>query len=399
MSEKRRDKKNRILRNGESQRPDGRYQYTYYDNTGIRRIVYNWRLDRTDATPSGKRPELSLREKEKQIQADLFNQVAVNGGDITVLELVKKYVKTRTGIRPSTAAGYKTCINFLSKNPFGSLRIDKVKMTDAKCWLIDLQKNGRGYSSLHTFRGILRPAFEIAYQDDLIRKNPFQFALADVLINDQVTRDAISKREMNEFLDYVKNDKHYCRYYDAFYVLFHTGLRISEFCGLTYNDIHFDEMYINVDHQLQRTSGMEYIIIPTKTNAGTRRVPMTKEVAACFERMIGSRPALRKEPVIDGYTGFLCVDKNGMPKVAMHWEKYFKFALEKHDRIYRLRFPKITPHVCRHTFCSNMARSGMNPKTLQYIMGHSDITVTMNTYTHVKYDDAKEEFARVTAIG
>ena len=133
MSEKRRDKKNRILRNGESQRPDGRYQYTYYDNTGIRRIVYSWRLDRTDATPSGKRPELSLREKEKQIQADLFNQVAVNGGDITVLELVKKYVKTRTGIRPSTAAGYKTCINFLSKNPFGSLRIDKVKMTDAKC--------------------------------------------------------------------------------------------------------------------------------------------------------------------------------------------------------------------------------------------------------------------------
>ncbi|MBO7424548.1 MAG: tyrosine-type recombinase/integrase [Clostridiales bacterium] len=76
-----------------------------------------------------------------------------------------------------------------------------------------------------------------------------------------------------------------------------------------------------------------------------------------------------------------------------------KFVSEKHDRTYRLKFPKITPHVCRHTFCSNMARSGMNPKTLQYIMGHSDITVTMNTYTHVKYDDAKEEFARVTAIG
>ena len=157
--------------------------------------------------------------------------------------------------------------------------------------------------------------------------------------------------------------------------------------------------WLNVDHQLMRTSGMEYLVTPTKTNAGTRRVPMTKEVAACFERMIESRPALRKEPVIDGYTGFLCIDKNGMPKVAMHWEKYFKFVSEKHDRTCRLKFPKITPHVCRHTFCSNMARSGMNPKTLQYIMGHSDITVTMNTYTHVKYDDAKEEFARVTAIG
>lgn len=53
------------------------------------------------------------------------------------------------------------------------------------------------------------------------------------------------------------------------------------------------------------------------------------------------------------------------------------------------------PHVCRHTFCSNMAKSGMNPKTLQYIMGHADISVTLNTYTHVNFDDAKEEVYRI----
>ena len=57
--------------------------------------------------------------------------------------------------------------------------------------------------------------------------------------------------------------------------------------------------------------------------------------------------------------------------------------------------PTITPHVCRHTFCSNMAKSGMNPKTLQYIMGHSDISVTLNTYTHVKFEDAEEEMKKV----
>lgn len=53
------------------------------------------------------------------------------------------------------------------------------------------------------------------------------------------------------------------------------------------------------------------------------------------------------------------------------------------------------PHVCRHTFCSNMAKSGMDPKTLQYIMGHADISVTLNTYTHVNFDDAKEEVYRI----
>ena len=50
--------------------------------------------------------------------------------------------------------------------------------------------------------------------------------------------------------------------------------------------------------------------------------------------------------------------------------------------------------MCRHTFCSNMAKSGMNPKMLQYIMGHSDISVTMNTYTHVKFQDAQEDFQK-----
>ena len=56
------------------------------------------------------------------------------------------------------------------------------------------------------------------------------------------------------------------------------------------------------------------------------------------------------------------------------------------------------PHVCRHTFCSNMAKSGMNPKTLQYIMGHSDIAVTLNVYTHLGYEDAEEEMQKVTEI-
>ena len=53
------------------------------------------------------------------------------------------------------------------------------------------------------------------------------------------------------------------------------------------------------------------------------------------------------------------------------------------------------PHVCRHTYCSNMAKSGMNPKTLQYLMGHSDISVTMNVYTHIGFDDAEEELKRM----
>ena len=395
MSEKRRDNRGRVLRFGESQRQDGRYAFKYKDNDGSVKFVYSWRLDKNDRAPAGKKRELSLREKEKQIEHDLFDHIVSNGGNYTVLELVKKYVSLKTGVRHNTEANYNFVINIIAKADFGKLRIDKVHLSDAKGWLIKLQKEGRGYSTIHSVRGVLRPAFQMAVDDDLIRKNPFNFELASVVVNDSVTREAITRKQEREFLGFIQADEHFSRYYDGIYILFHTGLRISEFCGLMIGDIDFKEMRINVDHQLQRKRDMTYVVEPTKTTSGTRMVPMTKEVADCFRRILANRINPKVEPMIDGYTGFLFLDKNEMPMVALHWEKYFKHILDKYNSIYKVQLPKITPHVCRHTFCSNMAKSGMNPKTLQYIMGHSDISVTLNTYSHVGFEDAKEELSRV----
>ena len=87
-----------------------------------------------------------------------------------------------------------------------------------------------------------------------------------------------------------------------------------------------------------------------------------------------------------------------MPMVALHWQKYFEHICEKYNSIYKEEIPKITPHICRHTYCSNQAKAGMNPKTLQYLMGHSDIGVTMNTYTHLGLDDAKNEMIRMEEL-
>ena len=396
MSEKRRDNRNRILREGEYQRTDGRYRYRYIDEDGKEKNVYSWRLDKNDPTPKGKKRELSLREKEKQIQADLFDHIVTNGGNYTVVELVEKYVSLKTGVSHNTKAGYKTVINILKKEAFGKLRIDKVRLSDAKAWLIKLQQvDGRGYSSIHSIRGVLRPAFQMAVDDDLIRKNPFGFELASVIVNDSVTREAITRKQERELMKFIKEDKHFSRYYDAIYILFHTGLRISEFCGLTFSDIEFDQMRIKVDHQLQRTAQMQYVIGEPKTESGIRYVPMSEEVAACFRRIIANRVAPKVEPMVDGHAGFLFLDKNDRPMVALHWEKYLQHIVEKYNKIYRIQMPKVTPHVCRHTFCSNMAKSGMNPKTLQYIMGHSDISVTLNVYTHVQFDDAQAELLRV----
>ena len=251
---------------------------------------------------------------------------------------------------------------------------------------------------LGEYKDVERPAFQMAVDDDLIRKNPFEFQLATVVVNDSVTMEAITRNQERAFMEFVIQDKHFCRYYDGIYILFKTGLRISEFVGLTLNYIDMQDRKINVNHQLQRKRNMEYVIEDTKTTSSTREIPMSDEVYVCFQRIIANRKKVKKELMIDGKCGFLYLDKNDMPMVALHWEKYFQHIREKYNKIYRVQMPEVTPHVCRHTFCSNMAKSGMNPKTLQYIMGHSNIGVTLNTYTHVQYEDAEKEMNKILEV-
>lgn len=394
----RRDSKNRILRPGESQRADGRYMYRYTDFNGKRHAVYSWTLTDKDFAPKGKKRGTSLRAQEKQIEFDMLNQVVPNGNNLTVLGLAEAYTSLRAGVRSSTRAGYKTVLNVLRKDPFGSRRIDKVTFAEAKAWLARLQTvDGRGYSSIHSIRGVLRPAFRMAVENDWIRKNPFDFELATVVVNDSVTREALTRKQERRFLEFVKADRHYSRYYEGIFILFKTGLRISEFCGLTIADIDFGARRIRVERQLQRTSDMRYVIQEPKTEKGIRFVPMSDEVAECFRKVITQRPAPESEPEVDGISGFLYLDKNGMPLVALHWEHYFQRIVAKFNSIYKEEIPKVTPHVCRHTFCSNQARAGMNPKVLQYVMGHSEIGVTLNTYTHLGFEEAREEMSRLSA--
>ena len=391
---KRRDNKGRVLMVGEAQLEDGSYIYRYTDPSGKRRKIMSWRLTKADPIPNGKRAKVPLREQEKEIQKKLYSGICDDGS--TVCELVEKYLATKIPkATHNTIANYKTVQRLLEKEEFGHKKIQKIKYSDALSFLVGLQIRGKSYSSIQNIRGVLRPAFELAFRDELILSNPFSFQLGDALINDSVRREAISPGDERRFLDFVKNDKHFSRYYEGMYILFKTGLRISEFCGLTLHDIDFERYEITVDHQLQRKRNGTYIVVKPKTDAGVRVLPMKKDVEECFKKIIDNRSYMKKEIIVDGYGGFLFYDKNGKPMISMHWEKYFQHAVQKYNKIYKAQLPKITPHVCRHTYCTNMARSGISPKTLQYLMGHSDISITLNIYTHLGLEDAKKEINEI----
>lgn len=120
---RRKDSKGRILRSGEQQRADGRYMYTYTDPvTKKKKYVFSWKLEMRDKVPAGKKVSKSLRELEKEIERDLLNGIACQGGNLTVLELTERYLAQKRNVRPTTQAGYKTVVNFLKEDDFGGKR-------------------------------------------------------------------------------------------------------------------------------------------------------------------------------------------------------------------------------------------------------------------------------------
>lgn len=395
MSSKRRDKKHRVLHNGEIQKADGRYRYKYTLN-GKEMYLYSWRLVESDPMPIGKRHGPSLRELEKQVNNDLELGLVPFGGGLTVYDLVSKYIDLRSdNVRPNTKKGYITVLNFLKGNNFSSKRIDKVSVLDAKVWLKSLQKEqGKSYSTINSIHSLLRGAFRVAYTDDLIRKNPFDFKLSEVVNNDTKKREALNQEQERTFLEFIKNDKNLSKYYDVIYILFNTGLRISEFCGLTIHDIDFSNHTFSVNKQLLKCEGI-YYVQRTKTNSGTRILPMTMDVEKCFKSLVENRPLFKKEISVDGVSGFLCFDSNNKLMYASNWEKIFSRALKRFNDTHDLKIHILTPHVCRHTYCTQMVMLGMNLKSLQYLMGHADVSTTMNVYSHVHLGDVEKELERL----
>ena len=400
MSEgKRRDTKGRVLRSGETQQKDGRYRYTYYIK-GKQYCLYSWKLEDTDRLPAGKRHCVSLRSQIKELNRSREQGIAFKGNKLSVLGLVEKYLEIQNAnekIRTSTKAGYRTSWKHIREDSISSVRIDKIKKSDAKRWIISLREKGFGYSTISSIHGVIKPAFQMAVEDDLILKNPFDFMLTDLIENNSKKRNALTIEEKDSLLEFIKNDTYYRQYYDAIVILIETGLRIAEFCGLTSDKVDMKNRMIKIDVQLHKDKQGYYLEKP-KTTAGFRTVPMTDKAYESFSQLIQNRTKKQAERNIGGQKNFLCFDRNDLPRYGTQWDKIFENIWKKYQNSHKTTMLKVTPHICRHTFATNMAIRGMNPAILKQILGHDDISTTFSIYTHIKEDNSMEEFKKLGLV-
>ena len=378
-----------------------RYEYRYKDVFGKNRVVSSYRLEPTDQVPKGKKSDRSLREKEAEINALLVNNIDIDGAKLTLLEVVERYLEhlyNRKDLSHNTKIGYNVTVNTLKQYKLGYMEIGKIKPEHCEEWLSDMKKKYRG-SSIQSQISLIKRTFEYAIDYDYIAKNPFRRITTDR--SDSKPMEAIPVDEMNRFLDFCSIDSHSKHCYEMIYILFWTGLRVSELCGLTLDNIDMENHLIKVEKQLQCINH-KHVVMKPKTSNGVRYIPMTDGVYNCFEAVLENRYLKGDiEPVCydergNSYEGFVFLaTRSRKTIVRAHVEEYLQNCIKR----YNLANPsnpirKFEPHICRHTFATNM--QGLPLKTLQSILGHGNVRTTMNHYVDVR--PTESQLAEINAV-
>lgn len=413
MSEKRRDSKGRILKDNEYQRKDGKYEYKYFWGNE-RKSVYSWMLVPTDKTPEGKRKDTCLRDKIKAIERDLQDGIDHSKADMTLNQLFDLYINSKVNIREHTKSNYmllwRTAVQ---DSKLGNMKISQIKQIHVRKFYADQAKKGSATSTIKTYHNIICPTFEMAVNSDIIRKNPAREAIKGIN-GTQKKKEALTVEEQKRFLNFVKESDVYNIYYPMLSLELLTGLRVGELVGLTWKDIDSINNVIHIQHQLQylKLDGkFKFYVSPLKTEVGKRDIPITPEIRKCLTdiKNVMMFTGRRSEVKVDGYTGFLFVTKNGTVYAVSAINFILNNIVEKYNKIEEKKaskekrspeyLPHISSHILRHTACTRMAEQGIDVKVLQYIMGHSDIGVTMNVYNHVDKTRVENEMQKIIKIG
>lgn len=388
MSEKRKDSKGRILKTGESQRPNGTYQFRYTDVHGKRQYTYAPTLE-------------VLRVEEEKILRDLADGIDYAKGEITVSELVGRYIAKRRKIRDNSKHAYNTSLNAIKRYELGAKIVRNTKKSDVIDFCLAMHDDGYKYNTIAGCRALLFSAFEMAVEDDIARKNPVKSRLCDYITDTTEPVKALTSSQTESFLAFVANSKIYSKYYDLLIVLLGTGLRVSELCGLTMKDLDFEHGQIHIVKQLLRThagrlSGTPMITTQDpKSRHGTRTIPMRPDVRQAQKNAIANRPASPVDYIYGGQSGFVFLTRTGKPRVANDVQAVMRRMVKRYNATQEEAL-RITPHVLRHCFCTELSNAKVTPKSIQYAMGHSTIAM-QRIYDDAQYDVVEREILSASA--
>lgn len=416
MAQKRKDSKGRNLRDNEIQRPDGRYEYRYYNVNGELKSIYSWRLTETDPLPNGKRTCESLRELEKQL-IRAVDEGLLTQQRATLNDRWEDYISTKTEIKQSTRTNYRYMYNKYVRPSIGGMRMTSINYSTMKKFFGHLVNDvGFKPNSVEILYTMLHPLFVVAIRDGLIRLNPTDGIMAELKRSydwEKPKRHALTEEQQKRFMSYVEDTPRLHRWLPLFVCLLGTGCRISEMLGLRWEDIDWEDNVISINHnliyRLQDAGNCEYHVTTTKSRNGVRTIPMFQHVRRALEAEYARQ---EKDGFchaeIDGYSGFIWQNRYGdvLNPVSVN-RAIVRIVNEINEnarsssaqsKLKSNPMPRFSVHQLRHTFCTRLCENETDLKLIQEIMGHADISTTMDVYNESNMDRKKASFSRLEML-
>lgn len=397
MAERRKDSKGRVLKENETQRPDGTYSYRWRTPDGKRHAVYSRTLD-------------ELRKKELAVLKDKSDGIRTDAKNVTVNDIFDMWRNLKKGLKENTFQNYIYMYEQFARDNIGQLKITTLKRSDIRRYynyLID--ERCLKISSVDNVHTVLHQVIDLAVEDGYLRTNISNNALKELkqarnLFTEK--RMALTVPEQEVFIDFLKNNSMYQHWYPIFALMLGTGLRVGEATGIRWDDIDFDNNTISVNHTLvyfnHNKGGCYFGINSPKTRAGERTVPMIESVREAIlqekenQRLSGIQCNVR----VDGYTDFVFVNRFGNVQHQGTLNKTLRRIIRDcNDEAFEkskgkqpdVLLPKFSCHTLRHTFTTRLCESGINIKVIQSVLGHSDISTTLDIYADVTKDLKRAE--------
>lgn len=396
--EKRKDSKNRVLKEGEYQRSNGTYEYKWRDKSGKRHSIYGQTLD-------------ELRSKKGSTTRDILNGIQIKTNSLTINDIYYCWVQIKRGLKDNTFTNYKYMYKQFVEPHFGHTKLKDLKRSDVRSFYNTLVDEHHlkplTVDNIHT---VLHQVLELAVEDEYLRYNPSDNALQELKKahnKEETKRHALTLPQQKLLESFLSKQGPYHRWYTVFITMLWTGMRVGEITGLRWCDVDFDTDTISVNHTLayysrgDKPDGLSFAVNTPKTKAGERTIPMLPIVkeALIMEREYQKECEIECKAVVDGYTGFIFVNRFGDTQHQGTLNKALRRiirdcnyeVLDKQNADTAVTLPPFSCHTLRHTFATRMCEAGLNIKAMQEVLGHSDIKTTMNIYAEATSDFKRQE--------
>ena len=319
---------------------------------------------------------------------------------MTLADYLERYVESLHLKKTQTQISYTNNIKRVRRYPIGSIKLKDLTKTICREYISNLI-NDYADSTVKGQHNFIKQAIRHGIDEEYLETNPFDFPIKKML-SGKVIRPAIAltDKEFDSLINEMQSSSVYRFYIPHLVLLRETGLRISEFCALTDDDVDFENRMLRINKQIGESLDHKQDFIDTpKTESSNSYVPLTS-VAIDAIRSIMSYTTIRQSLLNQDQTelteGMFVLSKRHKSMNRNSWDHIFKNITKFYNKKHSESELVVRPHTLRHTTATRLLEKGLSVPSTQKMLRHSSPQTTLSLYTHFTANTLQAELDKLS---